>query len=141
MSKLIKATKILFLVALVSTVVVACGPPETITVTATEAEFNEEGFGYLGETFEADFQPGKIVLTGEVEGEEAVIEMTIEIVDGEAVFDLLSATVGGQEIPQELFDAVDADLSVVAHTPDEGYAVTDVAITDDELTVTATLQQ
>jgi hypothetical protein len=132
------------LIALVSTIVVACGPPETIAETVTEAEFNEEGeegFGYFEEAFEADFQPGKIVLTGTVEGEEAVIEMTIEIVDGEAVFDLLSATVGGQEISQELFDAVDADLSVVAHTPDEGYAVTDVSITEDDLTITATLQQ
>jgi len=139
MSKL-KVIRVLSILIFVSTIVVACGPPQTITETMTEAEFNEEGFVYYEEAFEADFQPGKIVLTGTVEGEEAVIEMAIGIADGEAVFDLLSATLGGQELPQDLFDAVDADLSTVFYTPDEGYTVTDVAITDDEMTITATLQ-
>lgn len=80
------------------------------------------------------------MLTGNVEGEEAVIEMAIGIADGEAVFDLLSVTLGGQELPRDLFDAVDADLSTVFYTPDEGYTVTDVAIADDDMTITATLQ-
>jgi hypothetical protein len=140
MSRLIQVGKILSVLTLVSTIVVACGAPQTITETVTEAEFNEEGFEYYEEAFEADFQPGKIVLTGTVEGEDVVIEMAIGMANGEAVFDLLSATIGGQELSQDLFDAVDADLSTVFYTPDEGYAVTGVAITDDEMTITATLQ-
>lgn len=140
MSKPIQIAKTLSILALVSAIVVACGPPQTITETVTEAEFNEEGFVYYDEPFVADFQPDKIVLTGEVEGKEAVVELTVEIVDGGTAFKLLGVTVGGQELAQEMFDAVDADLSVVFHTPEEGYVVTDVAITDDELTVTATLQ-
>ena len=140
MSKPIQIAKTLSILALVSAIVVACGPPQTITEMMTEAEFNEEGVVTYDESFVADFQPDKIVLTGEVEGEKTVIELTVEIVDGEAAFKLLGAMVGGQELAQEMFDAVNADLSVVFHTPEEGYAVTDVAITDDALTVTATLQ-
>ena len=140
MPRSVQVVRILSILALVSTIVVACGPPQTITETMTEAEFNAEGFVYYDEPFAADFQPDKIVLTGEVEGKEAIVELTVEIVDGGAALKLLGATVGGEELSQEMFDAVDADLSVVFHTPEEGYAVTDVAITDDELTVTATLQ-
>lgn len=140
MSKLIKAVEVVSILALVSAIIVACGTPETITETVTEAEFNEEGFFYYEEKFDADFQPGKIVLTGSVEGEEAVIEIAPGIVDGEVFFDLLNVTFGGQKLPQDAFDAVDADLSTAFYTPDEGYAVTDVAITDDEMTITATLQ-
>ena len=140
MSKLIQVVKILSILTLVSMIVVACGPPETVTETVTEAEFNEEGFFYYDAKFDADFQPGKIVLAGSVEGKEAVIEITLGIADGEAFFDLLSATLGGQELPPDLFDSVGADLSTAFYTPDEGYAVTDVAITDDELTIPATLQ-
>jgi hypothetical protein len=140
MSKLIEIVKVLSILTLVSTIVVACGPPETVTETMTEAEFNEEGFVFYEEKFDADFQPGKIVLTGSVEGKEAVIEITLRIADGEAFFDLLSATLGGQELPQDLFDAVGADLSTAFYTPDEGYMVTDATVTDDEMTITATLQ-
>jgi hypothetical protein len=140
MSKMIQVVKVLSILTLVSTIIVACGPPETVTETVTEAEFNEEGFFYYDEKFEADFQPGKIVLTGNVEGEGAVIELTSGIVDGEAVFNLLSVTLGGQELSPDLFDAVGADLATAFYTPDEGYAVTDFTITDDEMTITATLQ-
>ena len=136
MSKL----KVLSIVVLVFAIALACVPSNTITETATEAEFNEVGFEYAEGQFTADFQPGKIVLTGEIEGEETIIELGVEVVDGEAAFKLLSVTMGGEELAQDVFDQVDKDLSVVFHTPEEGYAVTDVTITDDEMTVTSTRQ-
>jgi len=136
MSKL----KVLSIVVLVFAIALACGPSNTITETATEEEVNEIGFEYAEEQFTADLQPGKIVLTGEIEGEETIIELGVEIVDGEAAFKLLSVTMGGEELPQDIFDQIDKDFSTVFHTPEEGYAVTDVTITDDEITVTSTRQ-
>ena len=140
MSSLAQAAKVALILTLACAIVVVCGPPKTVTETMTEAEFNAEGFVYDEKPFVADFQPGKIVLNGESEGEKAVIELGVHIVDGSAAFKLLGVSVGEKALPQELFEIVDTDLSVVFHTPDDGYAVTDIAITDDELTVTATLQ-
>ena len=60
--------------------------------------------------------------------------------DGEAAFKLLSTTMGGEELAQDVFEQVDEDLSVVFYTPEEGYAVTEITITDDETTVTSTRQ-
>jgi hypothetical protein len=135
-----KVTTVLGIYGLVFAVTIACTGAKTIAETATEEEFNEIGFEYADEQFTADFQPGKIVLTGEVEGQEAIIELGAEVVNGEAAFKLLSITMGGQELGQDLFEQADADLSAVFHTPEEGYAVTDVTITDDEMTVTSTRQ-
>ena len=42
----IKAVQVLSILTLVSTIIAACGPPKTVTETATEAEFNAEGFVY-----------------------------------------------------------------------------------------------
>jgi hypothetical protein len=136
MSKL----KVLSIIALVFTIVIACGSPNTITEKTTEAEFNESGLEYADGQFTADLQPGKVVLTGEVEGEEMIIELGVEVVDGEAAFKLLSVTLGGEELAQDVFDQVDQDLSDVFYTPEEGYAVTDITITDDEMTITSTRQ-
>ena len=58
----IQATRALLLFALASTMVIACGPSQTITETITEAEFNEEAFAFYEGVFDADFQPGRILL-------------------------------------------------------------------------------
>jgi hypothetical protein len=122
--------------------VVACSSPETITETLTEAEFNAKEFPFREEGLVADFQPGKIVLTGEIEGVKVVAEMTVGIADnGENFyFQLQRITVGGQEMPPADYADLSIGLAKDIYVPEDGYAVTDVTITDNEMTIINTLK-
>jgi hypothetical protein len=128
--------------ALVAVFTTACGLPETITETITEADFNADDPEFcqdVGET--ADFQSGKIVCSGEFQGETVVFELTLEIVGRGARFQLQSLTADGKDASSEAFADLNAGLAEDVYMPEEEYAVTSVSITDDELTITSSLQE
>jgi glucose/arabinose dehydrogenase len=108
-------------------------PVPTITETVSEEEFNE---ALDAEGFVADFQPGKIVLTGSVEGMAVVMEMTVEEVEGGVTTQITNVTVDGQPMDPALFADTNEELSQsIFNDPD--YAVDSVVITDTDMTVTA----
>jgi hypothetical protein len=140
MIKLTETIKIVLCLALISAFAVACGPPKTITDTITEAEFAQEEFLCQDYGLAVDFQPGKMVCSGEVEGKQIVVEIMAEVVDGNGRFQILRLTADGVDLaPEELAD-LNAGLAEETLTPEEGYAVTSIVITDSELTITSSLK-
>ncbi len=141
MFKSTKVTKFVLGLAFIAIFTAACAPPQTITETWSEAEFNADDPEFcqdVGET--ADFQIGKIVCSGQVEGKAVVAELTLEMVDGGVRFQLLRLTADGQNVPADDFAALNAIIIEEVYAAEEGYAVTSVSITDDELTITSSLQ-
>jgi hypothetical protein len=141
---MIKPTKIIEIVlclVIISAFATACGPPETITETITEEEFRQEEFLCQDNGLEVDFQPGKMVCSGELEGEQVVVEIIAEVVDGEGHLQILRFSSDGVNLAPEEFADLSAGLAQeTTITPDEGYAVTSIIITDSELTITQSLK-
>lgn len=140
MSRLAQTTRMMLSLVFVPILLIACGPPKTITETYTEAEFNGSDFPFQAEGLVADLQPGKVMVTGEIEGAKIVAEMTFEISDGKAYLQWQHMTVDGIEIGAEDLTNINKDMAEDIYTPEEGYAVTEVTATDDEVTITSTLQ-
>ena len=113
--------------------ITACGPPETITETISEAEFQQEEFLCLDLGLNVDFQPGKIVCSGYLEGEQVVAEIIPKIEAGMMYFQILRITVEGEERSLDDFAEMNAELAMnyPSTTPDEGYAITTITITDN----------
>ena len=141
MIKLNKIIMIILCLVLISMFAAACGPPETITDTITEEEFRQEEFLCQDNGLEVDFQPGKMVCSGELEGEQVVIEINAKVVDGEWSLQILRFSRDGVNLTPEEFADLSAGLvQETTITPEEGYAVTSIIITDSELTITQSLK-
>jgi len=141
MIKLNKIIKIVLCLVFISAFVAACGPPETITDTITEEEFRQEEFLCQDNGLEVDFQPGKMVCSGELEGEQVVVEINAKVVDGEWSLQILRFSRDGVNLAPEEFADLSAGLvQETTITPEEGYAVTSIIITDSELTITQSLK-
>ncbi len=140
---MIKPTKIIEIVlclVIISAFATACGPPETVTETITEEEFRQEEFLCQDNGLEVDFQPGKMVCSGELEGEQVVVEIIAEVVNGEGRLQILRFSRDGVNLAPEEFADLNAALAEEAWIPEEGYAVTSIIITDSELTITQSLK-
>lgn len=131
-----KTIHIFLLFALLTAFITACGPPKTISKSMTEDEFNQTAFMCRNHGLIADFQPGKIVCTGDVDGQAAVVDITAEIVEGNIRFQIVKATADGGDLSPDKFAELNADMAVEAIEPEENYAVTSVVITDSEMTIT-----
>jgi len=132
----IKSIKTILCLALIIAFATACGPPETITTTITEEEFRQEEFLCQDNGLAVDFQPGKMVCSGELEGEQVVIEIVAKVIDEKGQLEIQSFSRNGVQLPAEDFADLSAGLAQeTTITPDEGYAITAVTITDDELTI------
>jgi hypothetical protein len=141
MLKLTKIVKTVLCLTLISVFVVACGPAETITDTITEQEFRQEEFLCQDNGLAVDFQPGKLVCSGELEGEQVVVEIIAEVVDGKGRLQVLRFSKDGTDLAPEEFADLSAGLAQeTTFTPEEGYTVTSIVITDSELTITQNLQ-
>jgi hypothetical protein len=133
---MIKSRKLFWIIlsfGLLITLAVACAP-STLTETVSEEDFNKD---LDAEGFVADFQPGKIVLTGDVEGMAVVMEMTVDVVEGGVTAQITNVTVDGMPMDAEMFADVNAELSKSIFD-DPNYAVDSVVITDTDMTITAT---
>jgi hypothetical protein len=136
-----KIIKVVLCLVLILAFAAACGPPETITDTITEEEFRQEEFLCQDNGLEVDFQPGKMVCSGELEGEQVVIEINAKAVDGEWSLQILRFSRDGVNLTPEEFADLSAGLAQeTTITPEEGYAVTSIIITDSELTITQSLK-
>lgn len=136
-TKLAKFVLCLVLLALLAS---ACGPPKTLTDTISEEELRQEGFLCQGYGLELDFQPGKIVCSGEPAGKQIVIEIVAEVVDGKGVPKILRASEDGVNLTPEEFADLNSALAEDAWVPEEGYTVTSIVITDNDLTITRSLK-
>lgn len=112
----------------------ACSTSKTTTETITEADLNEE---LVGEGLTADFQPGVVVFTGTIQGFDVELRMTLEAKDGGLYAQITEATVGGEAVPAEMFEEVNADLASSIFD-DEEYTIDSVTITDTEIVIEAT---
>ena len=139
MSKTMRVVVVALGLIFVTLFVVACGPPKTLVETITEAELNEE---VAEDGFAVDLQPGKIVMTGEVEGMNLVIEILARAEAGALVMELAKVEVNGESMPLEMFAGadLDSDLTEIIYSENEDYEVTTIEITDTEIIVTSTLK-
>jgi hypothetical protein len=132
--------KFIIILSLFAIGVWGCGPAETITDTITEDEFNQEEFICQDYGLSVDFQPGKIVCTGEVEGKSVVIEFLPELMDGYGYFQILRFSEDGVNLTSDVFADLNAELALDTYAPEEGYRMTSIIITEDDLTITSTLK-
>jgi hypothetical protein len=109
----------------------------TQTETYSEAEFNEE---LVGSGMTADFQPGQIVLTGDVEGQALEMVLTAAAVEGAVSMEIVSVTVNGEPMDLAMFTGMEAELSQMVYPDDADYVIDDITITDTEISITASRQ-
>ena len=132
MSKLMKAFLIAF--GFMFLAVIACDTSGTRTETISEEELNEE---VAEDGFVVDLQPGKILMSGEVEGMMIELEMTAVARDGGVFMELVSVQVDGVPLPADEFADMSAGLSEMIYSDDPDYKVDSVEITDDEIIITS----
>jgi hypothetical protein len=137
-----KTTKIKFIIilSLFALGVWGCGPVETITDTITEDEFMQEEFICQDFGLTVDFQPGKMVCTGEVEGKSVVVEILPELKDGYGFFQIVRFSEDGVNLSSEEFAVLNAELAEDTYAPEDGYLMTSIIITDNDITITSTLE-
>jgi hypothetical protein len=132
-----KKFPILLVVLALVAAALACSGAGTRTETYTEAEFNED----LAESgMTADFQPGQILISGDVEGQALEMVLTATAVDGGVSLEVTSVTLNGAPMDLDLFAGMGTELSQVIYDESSGYVVEDVTITDTEITITGTRQ-
>jgi hypothetical protein len=132
-----KKKPILFVVLVLIAAAIACSTSGTRTETISEAEFNED-LADSGMT--ADFQPGQILVSGEVEGQTLEMVLTAAVVDGGVSLEVASVTLNGEPMDLSLFAGMGTELSQVFYNDNADYVVEDITITDTEITVTSTRQ-
>jgi len=141
MSKRIKAImSVMLALALIVVLITACGPPEIITETFAETEFAQAGFFCQDEGLTVDLQPGKLVCSGQFEGQDVVIELAAMITDTGMYLQIQKMSMGGADVSSEEFASTNDELKKDIYVTQEGYEVTEVTITDDELIVTSSLK-
>jgi len=114
----------------------ACSNKDTVTITTTEAELNERQ-GSQG--FTTDLQPGQMVLSGNVDGADIELVITLAAQNGSVAGQLADATVNGQPVPTENFQQINETISNSLFVPPDSY-VENVTITDDEIILEITPQ-
>ena len=132
-----KKSPFVFILLVLITAVVACSSSGTRTETYTEAEFNED-LADSGMT--ADFQPGQIVVSGDVEGQALEMVLTASVVNGGVSLEVTSVTLNGVPMDLSLVAGMGTELSQVFYNDDTNYVVEEITITDTEITVTSARQ-
>jgi hypothetical protein len=140
MKKSMKGVGLIVCLLLVAVFAAACGPPKTITNTYTEAEFQVEEFICQDNALNIDFQPGKIVCTGYLEGDQAFLEIVPKIEAGELYFQAQLFTLGGEDVSSDEVAELNEGMKEETYTTEEGYDITSVVITNDEMVITSTIQ-
>ena len=118
---------------------VGCGPKKTIEEKYSEEEFAQVEFFCQDNGLSVDFQPGLLVCSGIVDGEAIALELVPGISGGAGFFQIIRFIVEGENMAGSLFVDVNASLAQDTYTPEEGYEMTSIIITDDELTITSSL--
>ena len=136
MIKLSKCIQIALCIALIIIFTAACGGRKTIKETMTEDQFNLAAGLCRNHGLTGDFQPGKVVCVGDIDGKAAVVDVVPQIVDGNIHFQIVAATADGAALDAEKYAELNADMAKEIKTPPEGYAVTAVEINDTEMVVT-----
>ena len=132
-----KKSPILFVVLVLVAAAIACSTSGTRTETYSEAEFNAD-MAESGMT--ADFQPGQIVVSGDVEGQMLEMVLTAAVVDGGVSLEVVSVTLNSEPMNLDLFAGMGTELSQVFYTDNTDYVVEDITITDTEITITSSRQ-
>jgi hypothetical protein len=140
MKKLIKIASLMTCLVLIAVFTSACGPPETITETITQSDFQQEEFICQDYALNVDFQPGKMVCSGYLEGDQVVYEIVPKIEAGVLYFQVIRLTVQGEEMPTDEFAELNEGLAEETYSAEEGYEFSSVVITDDEMVITSTLK-
>ena len=140
MNKFIKIANLITYFVLITVLIAACGPPESITETITEAEFQREEFLCQDYALTVDLQPGKLVCNGYLEGDQVVIELIPKVEAGMAHFQILRLTIQGEEKPLDDFAELNAELAKDTYSAEEGYSISSIVITDNDLTITSNLK-
>jgi hypothetical protein len=140
MLKLVRYSLLFTLLGVLSLCVAACGPAKTITDTITEADFQQVQFICQDHGLYADFQPGKIVCSGEFEGKPVVIQLIPKISDGKGYFQVQLFTSGGEVLAPEDYAELNDELSQDTFSSQDGYAITSIVITHDDITITSSLK-
>jgi hypothetical protein len=116
-----------------------CGTPNTVVIKMSQKDFNQQKFLCQDYGLVVNFLPGKLLCSGEFQGEEVFIELIAEVVDGNGRFRITRFTQGGVEIGVQQLTELNAEMEQDLYIfPDEAYTITTIEITEDELIVTST---
>lgn len=134
MSKTMQARRMILPIWVLSVILAACGAnPKPVVETFTEAEFNEQ-LALEAEGFAVDLQPDAIVIAGETMGAIVSVEMAVTVEGSELLIEVTNVTVDDEPVPLELFEELGTELSTSFYSPEEGYVLESVEITDDDIT-------
>ena len=89
---------------------------------------------------EVDFKPGKLVCTGLIEGEQVVVEIIPEVVDGMGFFRILRFSADGVNLSVDDLVELNDEMEAQPYYPEDGYLMTSVIITEEEMIITSDLE-
>ena len=118
---------------------VGCGPAKSIEEKFSEEEFVQEEFFCQDNDLSVDFKPGLLVCSGVIDEEAIVLELVPAISGGAGYFQIIRYSIEGETMPGTLFADVNVSLAQETYLPEDGYEMTSIIITDDDLTITSTL--
>ncbi len=134
-----KLVRIVFSLLVVAAFTVSCAP-KTLTEVITEEEFKQDAFLCQDNDLEVNFQPGKIVCTGELDGEQITAEITAELTGGKVLLKIVRFSANGMELAPEDYAHFNAELAKFSIASPEGYGITSIIITDKDITIVRTRQ-
>ena len=116
-----------------------CSSPKTVVVKMSQKDFNQQKFLCQDYGLVVNFLPGRLLCSGEFQGEEVFIELIAEVVDGNGRFRITRFTQGGEEIGVQQLTEMNTEMEQDLYIyPDEAYTISAIEITEDELIVTST---
>jgi len=134
-----KLARLVLSLLVVAALTVSCAP-KTLTEVITEEDFKQDAFLCQDNGLEVDFQPGKIVCTGELEGQQVSAEITAELTGGGALLKIVRFTANGTDLAAGDYAHFNAELAKAPLVSPEGYAITSITITDKDITIVRTRQ-
>jgi hypothetical protein len=114
---------------------------EDIKKTLSEVEFVAETQICQDYALEVALVPGKVVCSGDIGGEQVVIEIIPKVEDGVVFFYVAKYVANGAELPEDAYDDFSIDLLTHVLALEDFYPISSVFIVEGEMILTRNIEQ
>ena len=152
------ATLVLLVLLLLTGTLAACTYRKSdvgVVIVPADSSANEEGLmralseaEFVAETqicqeyaLEVELLPGKVVCSGDIDGEQVMIDIIPKVEDGVVFFYVSKYIANGEEQPEEAYDDFSIDLLAHPLAPEDFYPINLVSIVDGEMILTRGLEE
>ena len=117
------------------------GNEDDLMRTLSEVEFVAETQICQEYALEVALEPGKVVCSGDIGGEQVVIDIIPKVEDGVVFFHVSKYVANGEELPEDAYEDFSIDLLTHPLAPEDFYPINLVSIVDGEMVITRILKE